>query len=98
MAYAIQQTIEYLVLLMVTDAFLAKILTHLGISDSMIGIIATFVSMAMFIQIGSIVISGSRISSKNISAICLTLSQVLFALVYIVPFIPINTGIKRFLQ
>lgn len=95
MAYAIQQTIEYLVLLMVTDAFLAKILTHLGISDSMIGIIATFVSMAMFIQIGSIVISGSRISSKNISAICLTFSQVLFALVYIVPFIPISAGIKK---
>ena len=97
MAYAIQQTIEYLVLLMVTDAFLAKILTHLGISDSMIGIIATFVSMAMFIQIGSIVISGMRISSKNISAIFLTISQVLFALVYVVPFVPISSVTKKVL-
>ena len=98
MAYALQQTIEYLVLLMVADAFLAKILTHIGISDSTIGIISTFVSMAMFIQIGSIVISGTKISSKKISAVCLTLSQVLFALVYVVPFVPINSGIKKILS
>ena len=89
-AYVLQATFEYLITLMVTDAFLAKILTHLGISDSIIGIIATFISLAMVIQLGSLSISKTKVKTKTLVTVCSTASQVLFALVYVIPFLPIT--------
>lgn len=96
-AYALQATLEYLITLMVTDAFLAKILTHLGISDSVIGIIATFISLAMVIQLGSLFISGTGPRSRIPVTVCSTVSQVLFAFVYVIPFLPIAASIKKML-
>lgn len=96
-AYALQATLEYLITLMVTDAFLAKILTHLGISDSMIGIIATFISLAMVIQLGSLFVSGTGTRSKTTVTVCSTVSQVLFAFVYVIPFLPISVSLKKLL-
>ena len=96
-AYALQATFEYLITLMVTDAFLAKILTHLGISDSMIGIIATFISLAMVIQLGSLSISKTKVKTKTLVTVCSTASQVLFALVYVIPFLPIAPSLKKIL-
>ena len=80
---------------MVTDAFLARILRSLGISDAMIGVIATFVSLAMVIQIGSLCISGTRAKSKRVVTLFSTISQVLFAFVYVIPFLPIADGLKK---
>lgn len=96
-AYAMQATLEYLITLMVTDAFLAKILIHLGISDSAIGIIATFISLAMVIQLGSLSLSGIKAKTKTVVTVCSTVSQVLFALVYVIPFIPIAATLKKVL-
>ena len=94
-AYALQATLEYLITLMVTDAFLARILRHLGISDAMIGIIATFVSLAMVIQIGSLFISKTSGKSKKTVILFSTVSQVLFALVYVIPFLPVSSFVKK---
>lgn len=94
-AYVLQATFEYLITLMVTDAFLAKILTHLGISDSIIGIIATFISLAMVIQLGSLSISKTKVKTKTLVTVCSTASQVLFALVYVIPFLPITPSLKK---
>ncbi len=94
-AYALQATLEYLITLMVTDAFLAKILTYLGISDAMIGIIATFISLAMVIQLGSLSISKTKANSKKVVTVFSTISQVLFAFVYVIPFLPISPAFKK---
>ena len=94
-AYAIQATLEYLITLMVTDAFLANILRSLGLSDASIGIVATFVSLAMFIQIGSLSISKASVNSKKIVTVCSTVSQVLFAFVYVIPFLPVSASVKK---
>lgn len=53
-AYALQCTFEYFVMLLVADAFLANLLTNMGISDALTGIISSFISFAFLFQLMSI--------------------------------------------
>lgn len=93
-AYIIQCTVEYFVSLLVTDAFLAKLLTHMGISDAMIGIISSFISLAFVIQLASIAILRNKVSTKKLVIIFDTLSIFFFMFLYFVPFLPIGKEFK----
>ena len=62
-AYVTQCTVEHLVGLLVADAFLAKLLLHLGLSDAMVGIISSFTSVAFVFQLLSVVLVQSRFST-----------------------------------
>lgn len=53
-AYHIQCVTEYLVTLLVADAFLAKLLKQIGLSDSTIGIVSSLMSLAFLVQLGTI--------------------------------------------
>ena len=92
--YMIQSAIEDFVSLLVTDAFLAKLLTNIGINDSLIGIISSFISLAFIIQIMSIYLVRKRINEKRIVIIFHSLSTFLFMLLYIVPFTPFSSSVK----
>ncbi|MBR5156737.1 MAG: MFS transporter [Clostridia bacterium] len=96
-SYLAQSTVEYFVSLLVTDAFLAKLLTHIGISDSLIGIISSFITMAFVIQLISIFIVRLNVSTKRIVITCDTISIFFFMLLYLVPFIPVSKEIKTVL-
>lgn len=93
-SYMTQCTVEYFVSLLVTDAFLAKLLTYVGISDSLIGIISSFTSMAFVIQLLSVFIVRIKASTKKIVMIFDTISIFFFMLLYFVPFIPADEKIK----
>ena len=49
-AYMAQCTFEYFVTILAGDAFLAKLLSEMGIKDSTIGVISSFVSAAFLFQ------------------------------------------------
>lgn len=66
-AYMAQSSFEYFVSILVADAFLAKLLSSIGISDFLIGIISSFISLAFAIQILSIFLIRAKISRKNLS-------------------------------
>lgn len=53
-AYTAQCTFEYFITILVGDAFLAKLLMTIGIQDSLIGIISSFVSLAFLFQLFSV--------------------------------------------
>ena len=53
-AYSLQCAFEYIVSLLVADVFLAKLLGSLGIEDSVVGVISSFISLAFMIQLFSI--------------------------------------------
>ena len=63
-AYIAQCAFEYLVTLLVADAFLAKLLSNLGMSDTMVGIISSFASLAFVIQLFSIFLVNTKISQR----------------------------------
>jgi len=94
-SYVVQCTLEYFVSLLVTDAFLAKVLTELGMRDFLIGIISSFISLSFVFQLFSIIIVKARISTKKLVITADTISQIFFMLIYIIPFLSIGENIKK---
>ncbi len=94
-AYIGQSTFDYFVALLVSDAFLAKLLTSLGVSDSLAGIIASFVSLVFVFQIFSIFLVKGRLKAKTLSIVFETLSQLCFAAMYLIPFLNVSKGTKH---
>ncbi len=92
-AYIIQSVFEYFLTILVADAFLAKLLTYIGISDSLIGIIASFINIAFIFQICSLFIVRLKIKKKAFLIITYALSFSSFMLLFLVPFMPMgHTG------
>ena len=95
-AYIMQAMFEYFISILVTDAFIAKILDYLGVSEANIGVITTIISLAMFFQLGSLLLAKSRISVKKMVLLFSTVSQLLFSLLYLIPFFTISDVTKRY--
>lgn len=94
-AYVTQCTIEHLLGLLVLDAFFAKLLSYIGLSDAMVGIISSFSSMAFLFQLLSIRLVQTKISTKKIVVIADVGSQAFFMLLYFIPFIPLPSPLKK---
>ena len=94
-AYVGQSTFDYFVTLLVSDAFLAKLLTSLGVSDSLAGIIASFVSLVFVFQILSIFLVKGRIGAKTLSIVFEGVSQLCFASLYLIPFLNASKEIRH---
>lgn len=93
-SYMVQCTIEYFVSLIVADAFLAKLLTHIGVSDALIGVISSFVSLAFLFQLLSLSLVRVMKNTKKTVIFFDSLSQIFFMLVYFVPFVPVSSLAK----
>ena len=91
-AYIAQSTFEYFVSMLAAGAFLAKLLTSLGISDALAGIIASFSSLVFVVQLFSLVLVKGRLGAKALSLIFETASQMCFAAMYFIPFMPLSRG------
>jgi len=93
-AYKAQCTIYYFVTLLAADAFLAKLLSAIGIKDSLIGIISSFISVAFVIQLLSIFLVKLKVSTKKMVIVFDTVGIFFFAFLYVIPFLPISLEIK----
>jgi len=93
-AYIGQATFQYFVRLLVADAFLAKLLMHIGISDSLIGIISSFISLAFIIQLMTIFVVKMKVGTKKLVTVFETVSIFFFMLLYLIPFLPITKAQK----
>ena len=91
--YILEATFEYFISLLVAGAYLAKITTALGISDSLTGILTSFVSLGCGFQIFAIFLANKR-PVKRWVTILHSINQLLFALIYLVPFIKISKTSK----
>ena len=96
-AYVAQSTFAYFIELLVADAFLAKLLTSIGLSDAVVGIVSSFISVAFIIQLASIPLVRVKISTKKLVIIFDTLSQLLYMLMFFVPLLPIGMAEKKIL-
>ncbi len=89
-SYIIQSIFEYFLTILVADAFLAKLLTHIGISDSVIGIISSFVNIAFVFQILSLFIVRMKIKQKPFLIFTYVCSFSAFMMMFLVPYLPVN--------
>lgn len=96
-SYMAQCTVEYFVALLVADAFLAKVLTSIGISDALIGIISSFTTLAFVIQLLSIFLVRLKVSTKKLVMTFDTMSIFFFMSLYFIPFLPVGKTEKTIL-
>ena len=91
--YILEATFEYFISLLVTGAYLAKITASLGISDTLTGILSSFVSLGCGFQMIAIFLANKR-PVKRWVTILHSVNQLAFALIYLVPFIKLSKTTK----
>lgn len=89
----IEAALEYFVALLTGGAFLAKAATSIGISDSLTGIISSFVSLGCAVQLFSLFMGGIKRVKRLVIPVTL-FTQMFFCLIYVIPIVPIPSNIK----
>ena len=91
--YIIEAAIEYFIAILVTGAYLAKITAAIGLSDTLTGILTSFVSLGCGFQIIAIFLANKR-PVKRWVTILHSINQLVFAVIYIVPFMEVSKTVK----
>ena len=91
--YIVEAALEYFISLLVTGAYLAKITSSLGMSDSLTGILTSFVSLGCGFQIIAIFLANKRPVKRWVTVLH-SINQLAFALIYLVPFIELSKTAK----
>ncbi len=94
-AYKWECAFEYFVSLLVTDAFLAKILTEIGFSPEATGIISSLITLAFLFQLASVFVIRKVTNTKVFAILFHSTSQLLFLSLYLIPFMPFAAGVKK---
>ena len=91
--YILEAALEYFISLLVTGAYLAKITSAIGMSDSTTGILTSFVSLGFGFQILAIFLASKRPVKRWVTLLhCL--NQLAFALIYFIPLFDISHGAR----
>lgn len=94
--YILEAALEYFISLLVTGAYLAKITSAIGMSDTLTGILTSFVSLGFGFQIIAVFLANKRPVKRWVTLLhCL--NQLAFALIYFIPLAPISHEMKNFL-
>lgn len=93
-AQIVEALLEYLNSLLVTGTFLSAILKQVGVSDSVAGIVSSFVSLACCAQLFSSLLVRPGRSVRKVCVILGLVNQLMFASLYLIPFIHIPQGVK----
>lgn len=81
--YNLEAGLEYLISLLVASSFLATLTKDIGISDSITGIISSFISLGCLFQLLSLLVHRRKVKPIVI-ALSIT-NQLLFMMLYIIP-------------
>lgn len=95
--HIIDAALEYFISLMVTGAYLARLTNSLGFSDSLTGVVSSFVSMCCIIQLGSSYLFRNRTRGKGLVILGLMVHEVFMGILYLVPIFPMSSGAKSVL-
>jgi len=91
--YILEAAFEYFISILVAGAYLAKLTSELGVSDSVTGILSSVVSLACGAQVFAIFLFKNGSSKKGVT-ILHSINQLCFAFMYLVPFIDIPRDTK----
>ena len=85
--------LAYLISIITTGAYLAKLTTAIGISDGITAMLASIGNLACFFQFASIPLS-YRSSSKGAVIVLTTLNQLLYSFLYLIPFMGFSVAVN----
>ena len=81
-AYCIECAFEYFVSWLVVDAFLAKVLTAIGVEDSLIGVISSLIALSQLFQLFSVFVVQKISNTKRFVVLFHSIGQLLFMVLY----------------
>ena len=81
--YILEAALEYFISILVAGSYLATLTSYLGFSDSLTGIISSFISLGCMFQLFSVFLNRKRV--KRIVTLLSIVNQLLFMLLYIIP-------------
>ena len=84
--------LEYLIAILLSGSFLARLTGELGISDGLTGVISSFVSLGCLFQLISMFIKPK--SSKRFSIYMTLVNNLLFMCLYILPLLDLSQTVK----
>ena len=93
-AYKAQCTFDYFISILAADAFLAKLLTEIGVSDAATGVISSLVSFSFLFQFVTLAFADRLKTVKKPVMAFDTASQLLFMSIWFVPFLPLSVRAK----
>ena len=96
-AYTLECAFEYFATLLVGDAFLAKLLGAIGLDDALIGVVSSLISLAFLFQLVSVFVVQRIANTKHFVAWIHTVGQLLFAFLYLIPFLPVALPYRKVL-
>lgn len=91
--FIIEAAAEYFISLIVTGAYLARLTGILGMSDGMTAILSNFVSLGCGFQMVAVFVFRKKSVKKGVTWL-LVITQLLFMMLYVVPFFDISSGAK----
>ena len=91
--YIIEETTHYLITLLIGGAYLAKLTLSLGFSDSLTALVGSFVNLGCIFQLLAIAIFKGGSVKKKVT-IFYTINELLFALLYLTPFLNVAPGLR----
>lgn len=86
-AYRLECAFEYFVSLFVGNTFLSSLLIYMGMPDSLIMIISSFISLAFLFQLFSLFVVQRIVNVKRFVITFHIASQLLFMSLYLIPFL-----------
>lgn len=94
--YVIEETTAYLITLLITGAYLAKLTLSLGFSDGLTALLSSFVNLGCVFQLFAISVFGHS-SVKRKVTVFYTINELLFVLLYVTPLIKVSPNIRTIL-
>lgn len=91
--YVIEETSHYLITILITGAYLAKLTLSLGFSDGLTALIGSFVNLGCVFQLLAIAVFKRGSVKRKVTIIC-TINELLFALLYLTPFLKVGSGTR----
>lgn len=87
-AYRWECTFEHFVGLLIADTFLAKLLSEMGMSDALIGVIASLTSLSYLFQLATLLVAQRIKRIKLFTTVVHTVGRLVFAALFLLPFLP----------
>lgn len=94
--YILEAALEYFISMAVGSAYLAKLTAYIGISDSVTGILSSFVSLGCGFQLIAIFLANKRPVKRWVTLLHIV-SQAFFAMIYLIPVFDLSTTAKTVL-
>ena len=92
--FVLEAALEYFIAIIVGGAYLAKITEAIGMSQGLTGILTAFVSLGYVFQIFALAFANKR-RVKKLVTVLHTINQLCFAVIYLIPLVPVPTIVKH---